>query len=132
MQIKISRKRYCFSCLPKKVCKEKASLRIAKLRKEKPGQKLRKTEQQRKKNSFEILLQLKSKNFEQSPESQFDGACCQKNSDQKNDLVIYREFSRQDDRICFWTASSNFELTSFLRVNLAQTLKKKDTMMLLQ
>ena len=44
--------------------KEKASLRIAKLRNEKLGQKLRKTEHQRKGNFFEVLLQLKSKNFE--------------------------------------------------------------------
>ena len=68
MQIKISRKSYCFSCLPKKVCKEKASLRIAKLRKEKPGQKLRKTEKQRKENIFEVLLELKSKKIKQTPE----------------------------------------------------------------
>src|SRR3954465_2542569 len=108
MQIKISRKRYCFSCLPKKVWKEKASLRIAKLRKEKLGQKLRKTEQQRKGNFFEVLLQLQSKHFEQGLASQLYGAFCQKNSDQKDDLVIYREFSRQADIICFWTVSTNF------------------------
>src|SRR3954464_9924299 len=108
MQIKIYRKSYCFSCLPKKVCKEKASLRIAKLRKEKPGQKLRKTEQQRKKNFFEVLMQLKSKNFEQRLASQLYGACFQKKSYQKDDLVIYREFFCQEDIICFWTASSNF------------------------
>ena len=50
--IKISRKSYSFSCLPKKVCKSKASLRIANLRNKKPGQKLRKTIQQRKGNFF--------------------------------------------------------------------------------
>src|SRR3954467_1812020 len=106
--MKIFRKIYCFSCLPKKICKEKSSLRIAKLRKEKPGQKLRKTEQQRKENFFEVLLQLKSKKFEQRLAIQLYGACCQKHTDQKDDLVIYREFSRQEDRICFWTASTNF------------------------
>src|SRR4051812_21343397 len=106
--MKISRKIYCLSCLPKKVCKEKASLRIAKLRKEKLGQKLRKTEQQRKKNFFEVLLQLKSKNFEHRLARKLYGSCCKNNSDQKDDLVIYREFSRQEDRICFWTASTNF------------------------
>src|SRR3954467_12492867 len=106
--MKIFRKIYCFSCLPKKVCKEKASLRIAKLRKEKPGQKLRKTEQQIKGNFLEVLLQLKSKNFEQRLEIQLYGACCQNNSDQKYDLVIYPDFFRQVDRICFWTASTNF------------------------
>ena len=68
MQIKIFRKSYCFSCLPKRFFKEKASVRIAKLRKEKMGQKLRKTERQRENNFFEVLLQLKSKNFEQKPE----------------------------------------------------------------
>ena len=31
-----------------------------------------------------------------------------KNSDQTDDLVIYREFFRQSDRICFWTACTNF------------------------
>src|SRR3954462_3533808 len=31
-----------------------------------------------------------------------------KNSDQKDDLVIYRNFFRQADRICFWTACTNF------------------------
>src|SRR4051812_20612484 len=108
MKINISRKIYCFSCLPKKVCKEKASLRIAKLRKEKPGQKLRKIERQRKRNCFEVLLQLKSKNFEQRLEIKLYGACCKKNSYQKDDLVIYPDFFRQADRICFWTASTNF------------------------
>ena len=39
--------------------REKASLRFAKLRKDKQGQKLRKIEQQREKNFTEILLQLK-------------------------------------------------------------------------
>src|SRR3954462_11119975 len=99
---------YCFSCLPKKVCKEKASLRIAKLRKEKPGQKLRKTEQQIKENFFEVLMQLKPKNFEQWLEIKLYGSCGQKNSDKKDDLVIYPDFFRQADIICFWTASTNF------------------------
>ena len=31
-----------------------------------------------------------------------------KNADQKDDLVIYPEFFRQADRICFWTACTNF------------------------
>src|SRR3954471_9331755 len=99
----ISRKGYCCSFLPKSFCKEKASLRFAKLRKEKQGQKLRKTEQQREKNFFEALLQLKSKNSEQTPERQLYGAYFQNNSDQK-DLVIYLEFFCQPHRICFWRA----------------------------
>ena len=33
---------------------------------------------------------------------------CQKISDQKDDLVIYLEFFRQADIICFWTACTNF------------------------
>ena len=48
------------------------------------------------------------KNSEQTPESQLYIAYCQKNSDQKDDLVIYDEFFRQADRICFWTAWHNF------------------------
>ena len=60
---------------------------------------MRKTEQQREKNFFEALLQLKSKNSEHKPKRQLYGACCQKYSDQKDDLVIYREFFRQGDRI---------------------------------
>src|SRR3954463_7751480 len=92
----------------KSFCKEKESLRFAKLRKEKQGQKLRKTEQQRGKNFLGALLQLKSKNSEQTLERQLYRAYCQNNSDQKDDLVIYSEFFRQGDIICFWTACHNF------------------------
>ena len=91
-----------------KEMQKKTTLRIAKLRNEKPGQKLRKTEQQRKGNFLEVLLQLKSKNFKQTPETNCMEHAVKKNSDQKDDLVIYCEFFRQADRICFWTACTNF------------------------
>ena len=61
------------------------------MRKDKTWQNLRKTEQQAVKNFFGILLQLKSKNSEQTPKSQLYRAYCQKNSDKKDDLVIYEE-----------------------------------------
>ena len=67
-------------------------------------QNLGKTDQQTVNNFFGALLQLKSKNSEQME----DRAYSQKNSDQKDDLVIYGEFFRQADRICFWTACHNF------------------------
>ena len=48
------------------------------------------------------------KKSEQTPERQFYGAYCQKNSGQKDDLVIYEEFFRQADIICFRTTCTNF------------------------
>src|SRR3954467_8470833 len=98
---------YCFSCLPKSFCKEKASLRFAKLRNDKQGQKLRKTEQQREKNFFGALLHLKSKNSKHTPERKLYGAYCQNNSYQKVNVVIYLELFRQADRFCFLTACTN-------------------------
>jgi hypothetical protein len=56
--------------LPKSFCKEKASLRFAKLRRSKTWQNLGKTDQQAVNNFFGALLQLKSKNSEQTEESQ--------------------------------------------------------------
>src|ERR1043165_7160952 len=125
-------KSYCFSCLPKKFCQEKASLRIAKLRKEKMGQKLRKTEQQRKGNFFEVLLQLKSKNFEQTPEGN-----CMEHAAKKIQIkkMIWRFIEncsvKQTESVSRQQAPT-FDLSCNLRLNLAQSLKSKDTMMLLQ
>ena len=53
-------------------------------------------------------MQLKSKNSEQTLERQLHGARFQKHSDHKDDVVIYLEFFRQTDRICSWTAYTNF------------------------
>src|ERR1041385_5732216 len=64
LKINIFLKSYCFSRLPKSFCKEKASLRFAKVRRDKTWQNLLKTEQQVVKNLFGVLLQLKSKNSE--------------------------------------------------------------------
>ena len=68
--------------------------------------------QNRTKESKEFLrntsaTQIK-KTSEQMPERQLYGEYCQKYSNQKDDLVIYREFFRQADRICFCSASTNF------------------------
>ena len=110
----------------------KSKLKDCKTAKRKTGAEAEKNRTAEKEEFFEVLLQLKSKNFEQRLASQLYVACCQKNSDQKNDLLIYHEFFRQEDRICFWTASTNFDLSCSLRLNLAQSLKSKDKMMLLQ
>ena len=53
------------------------------------------------KEFFGTLLQLKSKNSEQMEDNQLYGAYCQNNTDQKDDLVIYNEYFRQADIICF-------------------------------
>ena len=50
---------------------------------------------------FGALLQLKSKNSEQVVIRQLYTTYYQNNSDQKDDLVILYEFSRQADIICF-------------------------------
>ena len=47
--------------------------------------------------------------------SQLYRAYCQKNSDQKDDLVILGEFFRQADRICSWTACH--KLLNFLAIS---------------
>ena len=99
-------KSYYFSRLPKSFCKEKASLRFAKLEKRKTGQNLGKTEQQLVNNFFGVLLQLKSKNSEQTPESQLYRAYCQNNLDQKDDLVIFKDFCNEANRICFLDSMS--------------------------
>ena len=48
------------------------------------------------------------KNSEHMPERKLYGAFNQNNLDQKDDLVIYEDFFRQADRICFWTTCHNF------------------------
>ena len=76
--------------------------------KRKTGAEAEKNRTEEKGEFFRGTSATQIKKFEQRLASQLYGACFQKNSDQKDDLVIYREFSRQKDRICFWTASSNF------------------------
>ena len=131
-KIKIILKSYCFSRLPKGFCKEKASSRFAKRRKGKTGQNLWKTDQQVVNNFFGALLQLKSKNSEQMLESQLYRAHCQKNSDQKDDLVILFEFFCPRTESVFWTARHNFWTFLQSEAKLGRKLKRKDTMMLLQ
>ena len=118
--------------MPKGFCKEKARLRFAKLRRDKQGQNLGKIEHQRENNFKEILLQLKSKNSEQTPERQLYRAYWQNNSDQKDDLVIYEDFFRQADKIYFWKACHNSCTFLESEAKLGTMLENKDTMMLLQ
>ena len=105
---------YCFSRLPKSFCKEKACARSAKLGKRKTRQNLGKTDQQVVNNFFGALLQLKSKSSEQVVASQLYKAYCQKNSDQKDDLVIFKDFCNEANRICFLDSMS--QLLIFLAI----------------
>ena len=102
LETKILNKAYYFSKLLKTFCKEKACARFAKLGKRKAGQNLGKADQQVVNIFFGVLLQLKSKNSEQATDSKLYRAYCKNNSDQKDDLVILYEFSRQADIICFF------------------------------
>ena len=92
----------------KKFLQRKSKLKVCKTEKKQNVAEPVKTDQQVVNNFFGALLQLKSKNSEHTPEIQLYRAYCQKNSYQKDDLVIYGEFFRQADRICFWTACHNF------------------------
>ena len=86
--------------------KKKLAQECANDRNAKQDRNLGKTEQQVVNNLFGALLQLKSKNSELDRVFQLYIACCVKNSDQKDDLVILYEFFRGADRICFLDSMS--------------------------
>jgi hypothetical protein len=65
-----------------------------------------KTDQQVVNNFLGALLQLKSKNSEQVVDSQLYRAYCKKNSDQKDDLVIFKDFCNEANIICFLDSMS--------------------------
>ena len=118
-------KSYCFSRLPKGFCKEKASSRFAKRRKGKTGQNLWKTDQQVVNNFFGALLQLKSKNSEQTLESQLYRARCQKIQIKKMIWWFYSNFSIQGQNLFSGQHVTTFELSCNRRLNLAQSWKEK-------
>ena len=63
--------------------------------------------------------------------SQFYREYCQNNSDQKDDLVILHEFSRQTDRICFLDSMSQLLVYLSTEAKIGTNLENKDTMMFL-
>ena len=77
-------------------------------------------------------MQVKSKNSEQTPERKLYRAYCQNNSDQKDDLVSFNDFSNGAKVSVFWTACHNFWLLLPSKAKVGTKLENKYTMMMLQ
>src|SRR3954470_10360740 len=115
-----------------KFFQRKRNIKICKTAKRKAGAEAEKNRTTERKEFFRGTSATQIKNSKQMPERQLYGAYCQNNSDQKDELVIYREFFRQADIICFWTACHNFCTFLQSKAKHGTKLENKDTVMLPQ